>query len=811
MVADQEAFGIYKTVRHYALEGLDDLIQVLMENTDDALFELSDKVDNDRERNLYFEAMREVRAKREAMQQTFRQEMRKALDERFEGAKKESFFDEDEELTLVEIDEMEDSIAITNMIKRARPQFEDDLFAMSVRLKTLMHMKSLEADENPLDPKTICESFHQAAGALETDVKAKLIFYKLFEQQVMHNLSRFYKGINDLLINKGILPELNVEKERQQQTTRFMANRPERSTTETPVVEPNQPELSPGSLTSDGNVIQAQNLFSMLQQAVGGPASSGPVGGGVPGGGGMPQGGGGGEVFEPMGGVVVNTAPAQMVAGLSTLQATNLNAAPAISASPLEARQGLQQQLGVFRAEYAADASAADKQLIDVISMLFDYFFDDAELPDPIKVLIGRLQIPILKAAMLDKDFFNQKKHPARRFLDQVSHASLGWTEQQDEAPLVGKIEEIVNFILTEFVDDTAVFQQACDQLDNYLADESQQSKASEDKIVAEEQSREDQIRKARQVSSRLIDKLVEGRQLSHEVVDFLQTTWSSVLFSALLSLGEDSVHWKNLKRISTVFVWTLIPKNTEEERKRILKTIPPLLRALSKGMDLINIGKEVQNRLFAMLAQEHAKIVKETTKNIVTRVDDITVWPENPDFIAASTLETIDDKDSIDLEFNVDQSTGEMAVVQNDPSESVSYISTKKTSEVVEELDEFSSGVKDGSIQVDEEIVMQTEEIEVTHAADSGSDDFYEQAQAMQVGDWISFVDSQVGSQVARLSWKSNVTGAYMFVNRHGAKVKNLTLNSLTVELRAGRVRPLENSSVFDRTIFKIMSELKR
>lgn len=808
MVTDHEAFGIYKSVRHYSLEGLDDLIQVLMENTDDALFELADKVDNDRERNLYFEAMREVRAKREFMQQSFRQEMRKALDERFEGQQQKKSFDEDEELTLVELDEMEDAVAIANMIKRVRPLFEDDLFAVSVRLKTLMHLKSLNADENPLDPKTICESFHTAAGALQTDVKAKLIFYKLFEKQVMNNLSHFYKGVNNLLIEKGIMPEMNVDKERQQQTTRFMAKRPEKNAPIDPFQDdPTPPGAEAGAVTSDGNVIQAQNLFSMLQRAVGGP------GGGSPGGGpgGQMPGGGGGEVFEPQGGVVAPAAPAQMVAGLNSLQAVSLNTAPAITTSPAEARQGLQQQLGQFRAEYASDASAADKQLIDVISMLFDYFFDDAELPDPIKVLIGRLQIPILKAAMLDNDFFNKKKHPARRFLDGVSHASLGWDKTQDESPLVVKIEEIVNFILSEFVDDTAIFQQACEQLDNYLEQEARRIEASEEKILAEEQSREDQIRRARQVTSELIDRLIEGRQLSHGVVDFLQTTWSSVLFSAFLSLGEDSNHWKNLKRISTVFVWSLISKNTEEERIRILKTIPPLLRALSKGMDLINIDKEVQNRLFAMLAQEHAKIVKQTTKNIVTRVDDVTVWPENPDYIAASTIERIDEQDALDLEINVDQTTGEMAIVENDPSESITMISARKTSEVVEDLEEFSTGVKEGAIQVDEEIILQTDEIQTTHAVDTGDDDYLEQARAMKVGDWISFVDTEVGSQVARLSWKSNVTGAYVFVNRHGAKVKNLNINALTVELRSGRMRPLENSSVFDRTIFKIMSELKK
>ena len=48
----------YNALKRFAVEGLSDLIRVLMDNVDDALFELSDKVDNDQERNQYFEAMR---------------------------------------------------------------------------------------------------------------------------------------------------------------------------------------------------------------------------------------------------------------------------------------------------------------------------------------------------------------------------------------------------------------------------------------------------------------------------------------------------------------------------------------------------------------------------------------------------------------------------------------------------------------------------------------------------------------------------------------------------------------------------------
>ena len=42
-----------------------------------------------------------------------------------------------------------------------------------------------------------------------------------------------------------------------------------------------------------------------------------------------------------------------------------------------------------------------------------------------VEALLGRLQIPTLKVALLDKSFFSSKSHPARRLLDDVAHLEL--------------------------------------------------------------------------------------------------------------------------------------------------------------------------------------------------------------------------------------------------------------------------------------------------------------------------------------------------------------------------------------------------
>ena len=50
-------------------------------------------------------------------------------------------------------------------------------------------------------------------------------------------------------------------------------------------------------------------------------------------------------------------------------------------------------------------ANQLESMTIEMVAMLFDFIFETRDLPDGIKALLARLQIPVLKAAMLDGAF----------------------------------------------------------------------------------------------------------------------------------------------------------------------------------------------------------------------------------------------------------------------------------------------------------------------------------------------------------------------------------------------------------------------
>jgi hypothetical protein len=829
MVADNQpsnviAFAgntmVYESTKRFSVKGINNLIRVLMENVDDALFDLSEKVENDRERNMYFEAMREIRLKRKTIQENFDEEIRRSFDRLITNSPQSSREISADELSLVDMADMEDSLAIDNMISKARPHFEDELFAIVERLKIILHRKQIKDDLNPLDPGAICKSFHNASDILDTDIQVKLIFYKLFDKFVMSNLGAFYRELNEFFIRKGVLPEFKASQERLRKTTQFMTDRMSRRTGIESTPNNSRAASEDGNLTNaEPTTTHESNVLSMLQNLLmpQGQASAGTIPfAGVTGDSmfmGNPQ---SASSAQSQGGGAMIPDSAFMGA-LSNLQTAKLMHQPVYSIDPASMKSELQQQLVTFKQQNNHPGSASENQIIDIVSMLFDFFFDDQTLPDPIKVLIGRLQIPILKVAILDASFFNHKKHPARKLLDSISKAALGWSEnQQREKQLIDKIEKIVEFLLAEFEQDVAVFEQALQEFEQFVKDDNQLIEQNVQQIAHQEEDREKQISDANNLADRLLVKLESKSDFSFEVIDFLEGVWRKVLVNTLLAQGQTSRHWINLKKTSSTLIWTLIPKHSEDEKLKLLKTLPPLLRALSKGMELVQIDTEHRNEIFQMLVLEHARIVKQTSKNLVTRVDDNTVWPEdNMAQALAGFNQSEVSEDNIDFLLSEDE-TGEIQMINNSDlvdreGDSVVEIEQTETRDLIHNLQEFTDGIVKGDIYIDDEIIMESSaQSEFQQSSVIESDDFLEQAQALEIGTWVEFIESESSSLHAKLSWKSNLTGKCVFVNRQGHKIKNMTSYGFATELRAGRARLIESVSVFDRAINSFMSRMR-
>ena len=158
--------------------------------------------------------------------------------------------------------------------------------------------------------------------------------------------------------------------------------------------------------------------------------------------------------------------------------------------------------------------------------MLFDYILDDRNLAIPMKALIGRLQIPIVKLGIIDKSFFENSGHPARQLLNELSSAGIGWsatTELRRDA-LYDKIESIVLRVMNGFKQDPNIFAELLQELRDFVtADEKQHA-------PVEQRTKETETDKAKTIAAKTIVQQLINQKASGMRLIALRICGSAVL-----------------------------------------------------------------------------------------------------------------------------------------------------------------------------------------------------------------------------------------------------------------------------------------
>jgi hypothetical protein len=726
-VSRQEAVGLLRECREVAFRRLSGALVRMLGKVDDTLFEWSEKSESKVDQNIYFDAMRELRLKRASMEIGFKAQLMEGFNReiRKEGEGKGDKLLA-EEMSLVDEDGLEESLAVENMVSKIEVECKQELHHLNRRVGLLLNDPEMERAKNPIGPEVICSAFLEACGHFESGIKVKLIVLKLFDRHVVgEEIRPLYQEINKLLIDKGVLPELRHEIKRMPGAGGGVAG--ERG-----------PDTEAGADAESQEDLYATLQKLMLRGAPAGVANAAVIGSLM------------GALTQLQQGRVDQVQGALGSLDQTALMSGSVNVIHEIKAS------GAMGSVG-----------AVEDMVIDVIAMLFDYIFDDADIPPTMKALIGRLQIPMLKVGMLDKEFFSKRNHPARRLLNTLAQASVGWNADIDKN-LHAKIESIVQKVLEGFDKDLHLFAALLEDFEAFLAKEKQRAEHLEEQSTRLVQGTE-RLRLAKQQ----VRIEVERRNQEHLpkfVRQFLVSYWQNLLLVTLVKEGEGSVAWKRGITAMDNLVWSVQPKATVQERDRMVKLLPSLLRVLREGMALISMREADFKAFLEQLSICHAGIVN-----------------------AVPTSGAAND-------------AGHMPAAIDDPLADLAepgpvVADTSIMTATIHKL------VVAGDLKAEEAVIGEEDEAPL----DGVDDDALAQARDLKQGAWVEFTQEDGNALRAKLTWVSPVTGVYLFTNRQGLKARDMTLANLAAELRAGSARVLDDAPVFERAVSTLIDGLRK
>jgi len=258
---------------------------------------------------------------------------------------------------------------------------------------------------------------------------------------------------------------------------------------------------------------------------------------------------------------------------------------------------------------------------LEALNLSFDALLLDKELPNAVKPSIGRLRLPVSKAALLDAKFLATDDHPARRLLDVVLR--LAKSLEGDEAPqhpVCLAIEEAACRVQRNFVEDIAVFGDAALPL---LAMEQSRNadataRAANLLPLAEREARREQ---ARSRAARAIRALCAAEP-PEPVRIFLERLWVRVLAHVHQVHGEKSQEWVRTLATGNQLIDSVQPKTDAEARRNLITLLPDLLSQLRAGLNSIATPEILRERAFHSFVALHSAALHGKVADLAMRQD---------------------------------------------------------------------------------------------------------------------------------------------------------------------------------------------
>jgi hypothetical protein len=283
----------------------------------------------------------------------------------------------------------------------------------------------------------------------------------------------------------------------------------------------------------------------------------------------------------------------QLVAQADATAAAAPGAQAAAPASPDQIIREIRERSQALK---AAAGSPAERATVELVALLFQSILTEDRIPATIRVWFARLQMPVLRVAIAEPDFFSSDDHPARRLIDRMGACVMGFEGSSDMVgpALENEIKRIVQVV--EAFPDTGrrVFQTVLNEfekfLESYYADQNETARMG--------------ISLAQQVEQRetlAIQYTIELRKLIDEVAvqdgvrEFLFKIWADVLATTAVRHGGQSKEVKVVREAATELLWTASAKTTREERAEVIRRLPPLLATLRHGMSAAGMSAQRQ------------------------------------------------------------------------------------------------------------------------------------------------------------------------------------------------------------------------
>lgn len=241
-----------------------------------------------------------------------------------------------------------------------------------------------------------------------------------------------------------------------------------------------------------------------------------------------------------------------------------------------------------------ASASSSERATIEIVALMFQSILAEDRIPPAIRVWFARLQMPVLRLAISEPEFFGSLQHPARRLIDRMGSCVLGFEVVAVSSALESEVKRVVQVIEQYPETGCRVFELVYDEFDKFLSKFlSQQGSAARVVSVAQQIEQRETMTVQYTIEMR---KMLDGLPVREEIQEFLFRIWAEVLAMAAIKNGPQQAQTLQLKQAASDLVWAASAKPNRGDRARVIAELPRQLQRLREGMALLGLDLAAQD-----------------------------------------------------------------------------------------------------------------------------------------------------------------------------------------------------------------------
>jgi hypothetical protein len=402
-------------------------------------------------------------------------------------------------------------------------------------------------------------------------------------------------------------------------------------------------------------------------------------------------------------------------------------------------------------------STTAEKATIEIVALMFQSILAEERIPPAVRVWFARLQMPVLRVALSEPEFFGTLQHPARQLIDRMGSCVMGFDASAiNGSALEAEIKRVVQVIEQYPETGRRVFQLVYEEFQKFLAKFLTESGANQ-RLVSVAQQVEQKETMAIQYTIEMRNML-KDIPVREEIREFLFKVWAEVLAVAAVKNGPQHPETISLKKCASDLVWAASAKPNRNDRARVIQDLPALLQRLRQGMTLLGVQGADQ--------ETHIKVIGDTLADaFMSKTEAI---PREQIDAMARRLANLED-------FVGDGSAGDLPL----DAESI----------------EMMLGIDASSIIV------------VADGGSRPSDAMLAWANELELGTWFTLDHNNQTSQV-QFAWRSDRKQLHLFASTDG-KSYLIQARRLAAYLQAGLLVPTEEEALTVRATRDALAKL--